>query len=156
MGMCHRHIQLHRMMSQVPPTHIVKRGNTRLIHLSPDLFPDASLAPTPFCSTQEWRQTSSSSSYNPFPKSLILTPSQVSTEIAIFCLSSLPTLLSCVHTHVHVLWFFFVCSCVESGRMRKEIKLIVPFFSWLPQVNTSQLILYHVISIASLQIKELP
>lgn len=50
----------------------------------------------------------------------------------------------------------FVNPYVGSREMRKEIKLIVPFFNLLPEINTSQVILLCVISIVFLQIKELP
>lgn len=100
---------------------------------SKSFLSDAPLTLTPFCSTSaRKRQTSSSSSYNLFPKGFILTLSQVSIEMAIFAFSSLPIFLSCVciYTHACVLWIFYVCGLeVEEWKKNKTYCSIFQFIA---------------------------
>lgn len=58
-----------------------------------------------------------------------------------------------ISCYMYVLHVFGVFLYVHGLEVKKN--LIVPFFSLLPQENTSQLTFFHVIFIASLQVKEL-
>ena len=132
-------------------------------HTSPTPFSKSLLSDafslTCFGSTSPMeRQTSSSSSYRLFPQRLYSDtfPGLHSKSNLLFLHSSHspPSSLGdpCMY---FVIFFFLLCSCVRSGGVRKAIKLIVASFSVLPQVSTSQLTHFRVISIASLQIKKL-